>query len=159
MLQSIFHSTARSDAQFFQNGFDPRGPILCTNGGEVVDILTTNGPGPAPVIGLIFPGRVFNHQIRNGAGKLHRWNYDGKSYDSSGSVPRSLDLARNIGRNFDWSKRYKTGGGLNVTILTTNRIGERSIVALVGGKQVVLYYPDGRTRNDSRETELDLVNI
>lgn len=156
--QSQFSSTPASDWEFQIKGFEITRELK-TRGGEVVDIITTNGPGPAPVIGLIFPGRLYGHQIRNGAGKLHRWNYEGKSYDASVSVPRQLDLAKNAKRAFDWNRPYKTRNGMNVEILTNTRNGGRNVVALVGGRQVTLYHPNGTIRGDSRETDLDLVNI
>lgn len=152
-----FSSTDASSAEFLAKGFDVMQPLR-TLGGEVVDIITTNGPGPAPVIGLIFPGRIYGHQIRNGAGKLHRWNHEGKSYDASCSVPRQLDLARNIQRGFDWNRPYQTKSGLTATILTDMRIGSRNIVVLVGGKQAIYYYPNGTTHSEGKETGFDLIN-
>ena len=161
--QSQFHSTNASDWEFQIKGFEVT-KELKTLGGEVVDIITTNGPGPAPVIGIIFPGRVYGHQIRNGAGKLHRWNYYGKSYDASTTVPRSLDLEKNVRRQFSWDYPFTTRSGAAVKILTRERIGRRTHVGLVGGgnsfsEKVVLYFPDGKTRTDGVETALDLINI
>ncbi len=164
MNQSQFSSTEQSEQAFLSHGFDTQ-QALKTNGGEIVDIITTNGPGPAPVIGLIFPGRFYGHQIRNGAGKLHRWNYEGQSYDASVTIPRQLNLASNVRRNFvDWHRPYATRGQGLVRIIDTNRVGSRKYVGLVfdakrGSEKVVLYYPNGKTHNDGRETEWDLINI
>lgn len=162
MHQSMFSSAEQSDLAFLSHGFDVRQEIR-TYGGEYIDILTTNGPGPAPVIGLIFPGRMYGHQVRNGAGKLHRWNYEGKSYDASVSVPRQLDLASNIKRDFDWNRPYLTRERYPVRIVATDRVGSRKYVGLVydpdrGNDKVILYYPNGKVHKDSRETEWDLVN-
>lgn len=154
-----YQSTADSDRSCTRNGFDLHRPLK-TRGGETVALLTTNGPGAAPIIGIIFPGHVYGH----GAGKLHRWNYSGKSYDATTTAPRGLDLERNVVRGFDWDKPFKTCSGLFVQMLTRSRRGERKFVGLVfdthrGSDKVVLYYPNGMTRDDGRETEWDLVNI
>ncbi len=149
-----FQSIGSSDSRFTYNGFNPHSPLK-TRGGEDVAILTTNGPGQAPVIGMIFTSPQ-NNQFGN---KLHRWNYHGKSYDANGTTPRSLDLEKNVIRAFNWSLHYKTKDGRNVTVLTNTRNGSRNVVALVGGKQVMLYYPNGTVQGNGQESEFDLVNI
>lgn len=166
-----FAPTATSDLKFLANGFEPRRPIF-TRDNVLVQIMTTNGPGHSPVIGLIMTdqdlttGRVnpgyLGHPAYRCCGQLHRWSYEGMSYNLRVDTPRRFDLVPNVVRAFSFDRPFKARNGDTVTIISSCRRGERPYVGLVydarSSDKVVLYYPNGKVSKGNRDTEWDLVN-
>lgn len=152
-----FAPTEASDNTFFQNGFDPSIEMK-TQGGFRVSIITTNGPGPSPVIGLIW--RNANEERKGGV--LHRWTLRGVSYDACLENVRKSDLAKNVIIPFYWDRSFRTRDGRGARLLTTDRRGERTHVCLVDpshgtSEQTVVYYPNGKVRLNG-DSANDLVN-
>lgn len=158
-----YQSTSETDLSFFRNGFDISEPIF-TNSGILVDIITTNGPGCAPVVGCL-------HGTGNeclGA-RIHRWGLDGTSYGNhpevnsacSGGPNHNMSLQRNVPKPFTWNKPLRTRAGNDVRILGHDRIGGRKhygFIFQMGREQFCGWYDNGKA-TDGREGPKDLINV
>jgi hypothetical protein len=152
-----FRSTTASDAEFERHGFDLSRP-LTTKSGNYAIIISTNGPGPSPIIGI-----VYGSHSKSITGNMHRWDMHGKSYVGyacSKSVAHE-DLVKNAVGEFDWDRPFRTRDGRKARIICTDRLGERPYLCLVrmaNREMPILYYPDGKTDYNKSERSLDLVN-
>lgn len=137
--------------RFRDRGFALDRPIF-TNHGEPVIVLSTNGPGSTPIIGLIVTNRE--------DGNLHRWAMDGKSYTTRS--PDSIKhLVPNLVVQFSFDARVKMRGGQAFRIIGHDRAGSRKHYGFAnqnGHERAIFWYDNGRC-NQIKETPYDLINI
>jgi hypothetical protein len=152
-----FQSTPDSDLEFEDHGFD-LSRRLYTKSGKCVRIISTNGPGLAPIIGLIGP-RYSGPQT----GNIHRWDMHGKSYVGYACNKNVAheDLVKNAVGEFDWDRPFKCRNDRSARLVASDVFGERPylcLVRLVDREMPVLYYPNGKTDYTMSDNGVDLVN-
>ena len=152
-----FRSTTASDAEFERHGFDLSRP-LTTKSGNYAIIISTNGPGASPIIGI-----VYGPHSKSSTGSIHRWDVHGKSYVgfAYSKYVAHGDLVKNADDLFDWDRPFRTRDGRKVRLIDSHVFGERPYLCLVrmaNREMPILYYPDGKTDLNKSERGADLVN-